>query len=292
MLLFGGREGRGAETCVERGDMRNPGRLGLGEVLGGLSGPGEHAGHIGHPTRGDPLVAPAQVAAWDAQQVLPGPGQRGEQLVVLSLGLLCPQAQVALGGLALLIGEQRVIVHRCGKGPFHQSQQHHEVEVQADPHAHRRRQDAVAHAPDPSEIGLELELQRPCKHVETHRALHALETGKAVERALHLFGCLRFDEGPPCPVARTAQQIVEATTGPGHVVGPPPRPGRRRRQVVDEAQYECAQFSRVCCVRGEPLGAPIRGVRVERRGIILEIHDESREQAVPITAAGHDTGVT
>ena len=49
--------------------------------------------------------------------------------------------------------------------------------------------------------------------------------------------------------------------------------------------------SRVRCVRAEPLGAPVRGVRVERSGIFLEVHDESSEQAVPLVAAGHDTGV-
>ena len=75
------------------------------------------------------------------------------------------------------------------------------------------------------------------------------------------------------------------------MVGPRPRPSRRSGQVVDETQYELAQFSRVCCVRGEPLGEPIRGVGVERSGIVLEIHDEGGEQAVPMVAAGDDTGV-
>ena len=195
--------------------------------------PASSAGHIGHPTRGDPLVAPAQVAAWDAEQVPPRSGQRGEQLVVLTLGLLRPQAQFAPGGLALLVGEQRVIVHRCRKGPFDQSQQHHEVEVQADPHAHRSCQDAVADAPDPSKVGLELELQRPGEHVESHRPLHALEAGEAVERTFHLLGCLHLDEGPPLtavaarPGDRRGDHGPRTRGRPTPSAVPTPQPGRR-----------------------------------------------------------------
>ena len=111
--------------------------------------------------------------------------------------------------------------------------------------------------PTAPQVGLELELQRPCEDVEGHRALHVGQAGETVESTLHPLEGLLLDEGPPGALSLRAQELVEASAGPGCVLGPAlgrggAAPGRRSGPARSHAAPGCAPLPRACARLATP----------------------------------------
>ena len=129
---------------------------------------------------------------------------------------------------ALVVGEQGVVVGRRGEQPLGQAEHDNQVEVEADAHAHRPDQHALAHAPDPAEVGLELELQGAGEDVEVDRLLDRIEAGQPVEGPLHPLGRLLLRPSAMQPRRRlAAEQIAQVSAGPGGPLAPGLWLGRR-----------------------------------------------------------------
>ena len=82
-------------------------------------------------------------------------GQRREQLEMLPLRLVGARDSSPEGHLALVVGQERVVPHRCRERTFDEPEHDHQVQIESDAHADRADEDAVADAPDTSEISLE-----------------------------------------------------------------------------------------------------------------------------------------
>ena len=134
-------------------------RLAVEELVGPPSFAGQGAGDLQDPARGDPLDVAAQVTPRDAQHLVRRAGQGGEEVAVLALDALGAQGQFVAGRRPFVIGEERVVVGRRGEQALGQAEHDNQVEVEPDSHADRPDQHALAHPPDPAEVGLELELQ-------------------------------------------------------------------------------------------------------------------------------------
>ena len=135
---------------------------------------------VEHPPRRHPLDAAAEVAAWHAEQVVCGSRQRPAEVAVLALHLLGSQRQLTGGRGPLVVGEQGVVVHGCGEGPLGQAEHHHQVEVEPDAHLDRADQHALAQATDPTQVVVELDLDRAVEDIEGHRILDGVEARRAV----------------------------------------------------------------------------------------------------------------
>ena len=77
---------------------------------------------------------------------------------MLALDPLGPQGQLVAGRRPLVVGQQRVVAGRGREHALGQAEDDDQVEVEADAHADRADEHALAHPPDPAEVGLELEL--------------------------------------------------------------------------------------------------------------------------------------
>ena len=233
VLLAGGGHVELPQAGVERRDVPHPRLAGGGQV--GRPPPLVGAGQVGagveDPAGGHPLDAAAQVAAGDAEQLLAGARQRGEELVVLALHAVGPQGQLAAGAGALVVGEEGVVAHGGRERALGQPEDHDQVEVEPDPHLHRADQHAVAEAAHPAEVVLELQLEGAVEHVEGDGLLHGVEGAEAVQglvdplRRLALGGVV-----PPLAPTGAAEEPAEPPLGPRGVLAPPARAGRRRRR--------------------------------------------------------------
>ena len=83
-----------------------------------------------------------------------------------------------------------------------------------------------AHAPDPTEVGLELELQGAGEHVEVDRLLDRVQAGQPVQGPLDPFGRLLLGQRPGGPAALAAEQRAQDGAGPSRPARPTAEAGR------------------------------------------------------------------
>ena len=76
------------------------------------------------------------------------------------------QGQRAVGGAAIGVGEEGVVVHPGGEEPLGQAAHEHAVEVEPEAERDVAHQQPVAEAADAPEVGVELELERAPEHVD------------------------------------------------------------------------------------------------------------------------------
>ena len=113
-----------------------------------------------------------------------------------------------------MIRKERVVAGWGGEQPFGQAEDDDKVEVEANTHADGPDQDAFAHPPDPTEVGLELELQGAGKHDEIDRFFDGIEAGQSVQGQVDPLGRLLLRHRPGGPPAFIAKQLQEMATGP------------------------------------------------------------------------------
>ena len=142
------------------------------------------------------------------------PARLAKQLAVLALDASESQRQLVAGGFAFVVGEERVVVHRCGEGALGETEHDDEVEIEADPHRDRTDEHTVAEASDPTEIRFELERQRAGEHVEAHRAFDRVERGESIERGLDAVGGLPLAVGPTVAAVRRTDDRSELVACP------------------------------------------------------------------------------
>ena len=224
-----------------------------------------------------------------------GAGQSGEKLAVLALHVWDRRGSSSPVDAALVIGQEGVVMGRRGEQPFGQAEHDDQVQVQPDPHAHRSDQHPFAHAPDPAEIGFELEFEGAGEHVEFDRLLDRVETGQAIEGPLHPFGRLLLDRRPRRRDALVAEERAHVPARPGDALSPGLWPGRRPLGVVDQPDDELAQrpgpFGRRC--------GPVRPATLGHLGILFGLEGsasrsfrEGGQPMVPVVSSGHHARLT
>ena len=136
----------------------------------------------------------------------------------------------------------------AGKRPLGQAEDDHEVEVEADAHGHRADEHAVAEPADPTEVALQLELQRAGEHVQADRALDGVEGAEPIERPLHPLGGLALDVGPGGAPRGAVRAARRPSAGPRLGARSNARGGLGAGQVVDHVEDEAAKVVRAAAV--------------------------------------------
>ena len=183
----------------------------------------------------------------------------------------------------------------AGNEPSTSPSSDHQVQIEADPHADRADEDAVTDAPDPSQIGLELELQRPGEHVEASPGpprRPGRRGGRAHAPCARRPSARRGATGPAA--APTPSKSVEASAGPGTVLGPAlgrarRRPGRRSDPARSHAAPGRARLPRACARPSTP-GRP--GSTAARRPRASQDSAKAESSRSHSPAAGDDARVT
>jgi hypothetical protein len=162
IFLVGRGKVHASQPGIEGRDVLQALRLRTEELVGPPLLPGDCARYLQDPARWDSLDVATQVAAGHAQYLARRTGQGGKQLTMLTFHTFRPERKFATSGFAFVVGQKRVIVRRCGAEPFCESEHHNEIEIEADAHSRRADQHALPHAPNPAEVGFELELESAC----------------------------------------------------------------------------------------------------------------------------------
>lgn len=293
VLLRGGGLVEGAQGVVEAVDVVEPRHAQLREVVAPHARAGEVAGHVEQPARRHPVATAPEVAAGEAEHLAVGGGDGGEEVAVLAGDTVAPEREQAVDGATLGVGQEGVVPGRAGGQTLGQPDHHHQVEVEADPHREGPDEHAVAEAPDPPGVGLELDLEGAHDDVEPDRSLDLVEGGEAVDRQLDPLGGPTLDlvAGPVLPLRRRAQQAVEERPGPPAVLGPGPRSTAGPVEVVGQLGDEGPQAPGVvglAPVAGGGCGVPVGGGLV---GADLTALGLGEEAAVPLVAPGDHTGL-
>ena len=122
--------------------------------------------------------------------------------------------------------------------------------------------------PTPTEVVLELELERAVEHLERHRALDGVEGTEAVQGLVDPFGRLPLREVDPALAAGVAaEEPAEPAGGPRGVLAPAARVGGGGAEVVHHAEHELAQLPRPFGVGPQPFGEPL-GLLVVELGLV------------------------
>ncbi len=142
-----------------------------------------------------------------------------------------PSVAASLG-----VGEQRVVVHATGEHPFGETAHEHSVQVEPEPERDVSHEDAVAEAPHPAEVGVQLQLEGATEHGEAGSSFDGVEPGQAFQRGVDLVCRLAFRFGPRTAAGLGRQEIVHEPFGPAAQLAPslPRIAGEGLDEVGDE----------------------------------------------------------
>ncbi len=122
---------------------------------------------LGQEPRRHALGGATQVAAREQEHsLIARAGQRGEQPTVVVVDAARPQGQRTVGGAAVGIGEERVVVHAGGEQPLGQPAHEHSIEIEPETQRDVTHEQPVAEATHAPQVGVELELQGAAEHVD------------------------------------------------------------------------------------------------------------------------------
>ena len=195
--------------------------------------------------------------------------------------------QRAAGGASVDVGEQGVVPHPRGEEPFGESADEHAVEVESEPERDVPHQESVAEAPDPTEVGVELERERAAEDVDPRRRLDRLQAREPGQRGVDLLRCLTLVLGPVAPTVLGGEVVGHEPLGPRRELAPPG--GGVDVEVVHERGDEVVEAA-----RGLELAFEMLGVRVALgdRPLGLQFAFEDRrvpvEPAPPLFRPAHD----
>ena len=251
------------------------------------------AAEVEHPARGDALHAAPQITAGEAEQVTVRARQGGEELVVLALHPIGPQGELAAGAGPLVVGQEGVVADDRGERALGESEDHHEIEVEADPHLDRADEHTIPEATDAAEVLLELELERAVEHLEGDGLLHRVERTEPVQRLVDALGRSVLDGIPSLAAGAATEEPDEPPLGPVGVVAPGPGLRGLGREVVDHLQHEPAQIASPVGLLALSLGHPLGEVVVELGlvGSLVAQQGVLAEAQIPVAPARDDGGL-
>ncbi len=148
-------------------------------------------------------------------------------------------------------------------------------------------EDAVAEAPDPAQIGVELQLQRAPEHVETGCVLDRVESGEAFERRLHLVGSLALLLRPRAATGLGSEVVAHEPFGPTGELAPTAArlDGQLAHEVGDEFLERTRGYELTLVVLGARLAIGNRPLLRDRP---LEGPGMALEALVPLPRAADD----
>ena len=181
VLLAGRRERERSHPRIERGHRANPRLLGPPQVGCPPLRPGELRRHVEDPPGRDPVAAASKVASGNAQHLALACHETRDELAVMPVDLIAPQAERALRGRTLCVGQERVVPHRRREGPLGHAQRDQQVELGTESHGDGTDEHALAETTDATQVRLELDGERAGEHLEIDRRLDLVERGEAIE---------------------------------------------------------------------------------------------------------------
>ena len=111
-------------------------------------------------------------------------------------GAIGTERQLAAERGALAVAEERVVVRHRREPALGQAAHPQPVEVDAEGHAHRPDEHAVAQAADPIARGVELELERAPEHLDRRPGIDRVEGAEPVEHRFDPTGRDLFERRP------------------------------------------------------------------------------------------------
>ncbi len=219
--------------------------------------------------------------------------QGGEELVVLALHPIGPQGELAAGAGPLVVGQEGVVADDRGERALGESEDHHEIEVEADPHLDRADEHTIPEATNAAEVLLELELERAVEHLEGDGVLHRVESTEPVQRLVDALGRSVLDGIPSLAAGAATEEPDEPPLGPVGVVAPGPGLRGLGREVVDHLQHEPAQIASPVGLLALSLGHPLGEVVVELGlvGSLVAQQGVLAEAQIPVAPARDDGGL-
>ena len=194
-----------------------------------------------------------QIAAGVGEHDRGRPGDGGEELAVLAALAVGGDRELGGDGLAVAVGQERVVPGPRGQDAFGQADDDDRVQVEAEGQRQGPDQDAVTEASAAAEVGLQLEGQGAGEAVEAGGGGDGVEPAEAVDGGVDLLGGVPFPVRPGGPDAGVAEVAVEQA---GRLVGQL-APGRELGHGVEpfeEAEDEVAQLQGLRGVAAEPAG--------------------------------------
>ncbi len=199
------------------------------------------------------------------------------------------EGERAVGGAAVGIGEERVVVHAGGEQSLGQPAHEHSIEIEPKTQRDVTHEQPVAEATDPPQVGVELELQRAPEDVDPRRRLDRVEAGQT----------RRARRRPSPPPAAPARATTRAGTPERGVHARGARPTRRARASSRRVDSEIAHDGGHEVLQGtgvgqRPLVALRTRVAIGDRAFCRELGLEDRRVALqpllPVLGPPHDLG--
>ncbi len=255
VFLLGGGELHAGEAGGERRHRRVPVGAEVVDVVGEALGGGVADG-LDEEARRHPFGRPPQVAAGEEEHPLADALARAASNRRWSSSTARgAQEERAAGGPPIGIGEERVVAHSRGEESLGEAADEDPVEVEAESQGDVAHEQTVAEPAHPSEVGVELELERAPEHRQPGRRFDRVEPGEPRERGLDLVRRLALRVRPVRPPRLGRQMVTHEALGPGRELTPARLRGDG--EVGHQGRHELLQGAGGGDLRLEMLGVGI-----------------------------------